>query len=71
MGGLVEETYLPILRLVYEDPERVERDWEAAKAKRNGITRLDSPNERWKKTYGNFVRELEWACGQRQRRTNS
>lgn len=64
MGGLIEETYLPILRLMYEDPERVERDWAEVKAKRNGITRLDSPNARWKKTYGNFVRELEWAFGE-------
>jgi len=64
MGGLIEETYLPILRLMYEDPERVQRDWEAVKAERNAVRRLDSPYARWKKTYGNFVRELEWAFGE-------
>ncbi len=64
LGGIVEETYLPILRLVYEDPERVEADWRTVKALRNPIRRLDSPRSRWKKTYGNFVRELEWAYGE-------
>ncbi len=64
LGGLIEETYVPILRLMDQDPDRVERDWEAVKAQRNEITRWDSPHARWKKTYGNFVRELEWAFGE-------
>jgi len=64
MGSLIEDTYLPILRLMYEDPDRIERGWAAVKARRNEKTLFDSPRARWKKTYGNFVRELEWAFGE-------
>lgn len=64
LGGIVDETYLPILRLVHEDPDRVESAWESVKAQRNPVRRFDSPRTRWKKTYGNFVRELEWAYGE-------
>ncbi len=64
LGGIVDQTYLPILRLAVNDPDRIERDWEAVKAQRGVIRRWDSPYARWKKTYGNFVRELEWAYGE-------
>ncbi len=61
LGGIVDETYLPILRLMYDDPDVVEREWENVKAQRNEIRPWDTPHIRWKKTYGNFVRELDWA----------
>ncbi|MEZ5171269.1 MAG: hypothetical protein R3A49_11050 [Acidimicrobiia bacterium] len=64
LGGLVEETYVPILRLMDDDPDRIERDHRAVTARRNEITWWDSPYARWKKTYGNFVREFEWASGE-------
>ncbi len=64
LGGIVDQTYLPILHLTTNDPDRVDRDWEAVKAQRNEITFWDTPHARWKKTYGNFVRELEWAFGE-------
>jgi hypothetical protein len=61
LGGLVEQTYLPILRLVADDAVAIHREWEAVKAARRPIRRLDSPHTRWKTTYANFVRELDWA----------
>jgi hypothetical protein len=61
LGGLVEQTYLPILRLVADDPVAIQRDWDAVKAARRRIRRFDSPHARWEITYGNFVRELDWA----------
>ncbi len=64
LGGIVDHTYLPILRLTVDDPSRVEKDWAAVKAGRDQIKLWDSPYARWKKTYGNFVRELEWAYGE-------
>jgi hypothetical protein len=57
---LVTHTLLPILRLS-GDPQQVDRDYEAIKARRE-ITRWhESPREKWRKRYGNFVREIEWA----------
>lgn len=61
LGGMIDQTYLPILRLVAEDAKRVEIDWSGVKERRRPIRFFDSPHTRWKKTYGNFVRELEWA----------
>lgn len=64
LGGIVDQTYLPILRLTDDDPDRVQREWEVVKAQRDAITFWDTPYARWKKTYGNFVREIEWAFGE-------
>lgn len=61
LGGIVEQTYLPILRLVCDEADQVDRDWQQVKAARKQVRRWDSPHQRWRKTYGNFVRELEWA----------
>lgn len=64
MGTLIEQTYLPILRLIHEDFDRVERGYAGVRARRKRTTMLSSPRRRWTVTYGNFVRELEWACGE-------
>lgn len=64
VGGIVEETYLPILRLLADDPEKVDREYEAVRARRREPSLRDSPRESWKKRYGNFVRELEWVCSE-------
>ncbi len=64
LAGIVDETYLPILRLVSDDPRQIERDWSAIRSERWKVNWWDSPHERWRKTYGNFVRELEWSYGE-------
>lgn len=62
MGNLIEQTYLPVLRLTHEDFDRVERGWAGVRARRKRTQPWSSPRKRWAVTYGNFVRELEWAC---------
>jgi hypothetical protein len=57
---IVTHSFLPILRLS-GIPEHIDRDFGAIKARREVIRRFDSPRERWRKRYGNFVREAEWA----------
>ena len=57
---IVSHTFVPILRLS-GDKEQVDRDYTAIKARRELIKRFDSPREKWRKRYGNFVREAEWA----------
>jgi hypothetical protein len=57
---IVVYTFLPVLRLL-SDPEKVDLEWEEMKSRREEVRLLDSPRERWRKRYGNFVREAEWA----------
>ncbi len=59
-GPLVPYTFLPILRMS-ADPEEIDRGWAEIKTRRERIRLFDSPRERWRKRYGNFVREVEWA----------
>ena len=59
-GPMVPYTFLPILRMA-ADPEQVDRDWTVIRARREKVRLFDSPRERWRKRYGNFVREIEWA----------
>ncbi|MGI9287470.1 MAG: hypothetical protein ACR2P1_18955 [Pseudomonadales bacterium] len=57
---LISHTFVPILRLS-GDKEQVDRDYEEIKSRREVVRRFDSPREKWRKRYGNFVREVEWA----------
>ena len=57
---IISHTFVPILRLS-GDPAQVERDYADIKSRREAVRALDSPREKWRKRYGNFVRELEWA----------
>ncbi len=59
-GPMVPYTFLPILR-ISGDPEQIDRDWAEIKSRREEVRLIDSPRERWRKRYGNFVREIEWA----------
>jgi hypothetical protein len=59
-GPLVPYTFLPILRMT-TDPERIDREWADMRSRREKARLFDSPRERWRKQYGNFVREAEWA----------
>jgi len=57
---LVSYTLVPILRMT-TDSERIDREYAEMRSRREKIRLLDSPRERWRKQYGNFVREAEWA----------
>jgi hypothetical protein len=57
---LISHTFVPILRLS-GDREQVDRDYEEIRSRREPVQWLDSPREKWRKRYGNFVREVEWA----------
>ncbi len=57
----VKMTLLPILRVTAEDPEEIENGYLDVRARRERVRPWDSPRERWRKWYGNFVREIEWA----------
>jgi hypothetical protein len=57
---IVSYTLLPILRLV-ADPAEIDRGYREIRSRREKIRLLDSPRERWRKNYGSFVREAEWA----------
>jgi hypothetical protein len=58
---IISHTFLPILRLSCNDTEKLEAEYEAIKSQREAIHWSDSPREKWRKRYGNFVREIEWA----------
>jgi hypothetical protein len=57
---IVGHTFVPILRLS-GDKEQVDRDYDEIKSRREPLKWSDSPREKWRKRYGNFVREVEWA----------
>ena len=59
-GPLVTYTFLPILRMT-ADAGEIDAGWAEVRARREKVRLLDSPRERWRKRYGNFVREAEWA----------
>lgn len=61
LGGIVDETLLPILRLVSDEPDVASTEWAAVVAERRPIHWWSTPYQRWERTYGNFVRELDWA----------
>ncbi len=57
---LVTHTLLPILRLS-GDAAEVDAGYRDIKTRRELTKWSDSPREKWRKRYGNFVREAEWA----------
>ena len=57
---IISHTFLPILRLS-GDREQVDEDYKDIKTRRESIRWNNSPREKWRKRYGNFVREAEWA----------
>lgn len=58
---IVSHTLLPILRLSCDDREQLEQDYQSIRARRELVKLFESPREKWRKRYGNFVREVEWA----------
>ncbi len=56
---VISHTFLPILRLT-GDHEQINSDYQQIRSRREGSKLSDSPREKWRKNYGNFVREIEW-----------
>ena len=57
---IVTHSLLPILRLS-GDKEQIDRDYREIRDRRESVKWSDSPREKWRKRYGNLVREVEWA----------
>lgn len=60
-GPMVQFTFVPMIRLAAEDPESIDRAFLEIRSRREKVRLRDSPRERWRKYYANFVREVEWA----------
>jgi hypothetical protein len=66
VGDVIPKTYVPILRLVSEDADKVDDEYRRVVAIREPIRLFDSPRDRWRKMYGSYVRELDWVYGELQ-----
>jgi len=65
-GQIVPRTFLPMMRIATPFPEEVDRAYAQLLRSNETLRWSDSPRERWRKMYGNFVREMEWALGELQ-----
>jgi hypothetical protein len=64
---IVAHTFLPVLKLCSDNRKDVEDAFQEIQ-KLNERTRFfDSPYEKYRKVYGNYVREVEWCCVQLRR----
>jgi len=64
LSPLVPHTLVPIIKLCSGNREEVEAAYRTVMGYREPVRFLDSPAEKWRKLYGNFVREIEWACSE-------
>jgi hypothetical protein len=64
VGDVIPKTYMPILRLVCDDPAKADADYAAVVDLREPVRLLDSPREKWRKLYGAYIREIEWVYGE-------
>lgn len=60
VGDAPKNTYFPVLRMLVDDPEALDVEYNALRDSLPKIHWRDSPRQKWKKAYGNFVRELEF-----------
>jgi hypothetical protein len=56
---VISHTFLPILRLS-GDKQQINQGYQEIRSRREQTKLFDSPHEKWRKRYGNFVRECEW-----------
>lgn len=64
VSDVIPKTYMPILRLVSDDPAKADADYAAVLALREPVGFFDSPREKWRKIYGSYIRELDWVFGE-------
>ncbi|MCU0822582.1 MAG: hypothetical protein MUC95_08950 [Spirochaetes bacterium] len=62
LSKVVPHTLVPIIKLSADDPAKVEADYKLVLGYREEGRFFESPQEKYRKIYGNFVRELDWAC---------
>lgn len=70
LSPLVPHTLVPIIKLCSGNREEVEAAYRIVLGYREPVRFLDSPGEKWRKHYGNFVREIEWACSELRKHFN-
>ncbi len=58
----VSHTMMPILKLCSENKEDVKAAYNKIKELHEKSGFFESPREKYRKIYGNYVREIEWAC---------
>lgn len=61
MERMVEETYIPLLRLLVDDRDAFLKDYQHLVDTRVKLPIWASPYQRWWTNYGNFIRENEFA----------
>ncbi len=59
---LVAHTFVPILKLCSDNKKDVENAFMKIQGLNEKIKFFDSPYEKYRKIYGNYVREVEWCC---------
>jgi hypothetical protein len=64
---IVTRTFLPILKLCSDSRTDVEDAFRRIQELNEKVSFFDSPYERYRKMYGNYVREVEWCCVQLRR----
>lgn len=64
VNPIVTHTFLPILKLCSDNREDVEDAFTKIQELNESIRSFDSPYEKYRKMYGNYVREVEWCCVQ-------
>ncbi len=57
---IVTHSLLPILRLS-GDKDKIDPAYKEIRSRREVVHWTNSPREKWRKRYGNLIRELEWA----------
>ncbi len=62
MTSVVAHTFIPIIKLSAETREEVDIAYSKILSLNETIRFYDSPRKKWRKFYGNIVREIEWAC---------
>ena len=60
VGDVPRNTYYPVLRMLVDEPRELEQQYQQVLQSLADIRWHDSPREKWRKSYGNFVRELEF-----------
>ncbi len=61
---LVPHTFVPIIKLCSDNKKDVETAFKKLQEMHEQIKFFDSPYEKFRKIYGNYVREIEWCCYQ-------
>jgi hypothetical protein len=61
MERMIDETYIPLLRLLVDDKTEMLNEYKALQESRTQLAFYASPYQRWWANYGNFIRENEFA----------